>query len=180
MTKYVAFLRGVNILGHNILKMEELRQQITSLGFKKVSTYKQSGNIIFTTPKNPNLISKKIQKKLYTLLEVDVKVFLRTVSEVEDIVKYNPFKVAKSHTNKFYVTFLPDKLSGKPRIPIKSANGDVEIISIRNREIFSLAFKKKGRFGYPTGFIEKKFYILVTTRNWATIKGIVENRPSMF
>lgn len=180
MKKYVAFLRGINIQGHNILKMDELLEQINSLGFKNVSTYKQSGNIIFTTPNNPNLISKKIQKKLYTLLEVDVKVFLRTVSEVEDIVKNNPFKRVKSHTNKFYVTFLPDKLSGKPTLSIKSANGNVEIISIRNREIYSLAFKKKGRYGYPTGFIEKKFNVLVSTRNWATIKGIVENHLSMF
>lgn len=160
--------------------MEELREQINSLGFKNVSTYKQSGNIIFTTPNNPNLISEKIQDKLYELLEVDIKVFLRTVSEVEDIVKYNPFKKVKSHTNKFYVTFLSKKLSGKPRLSIKSANGDVEIISIRKREIFSLAFKKKGRYGYPTGFIEKKFNMLVTTRNWATINGIVENHLSMF
>jgi uncharacterized protein (DUF1697 family) len=160
--------------------MEELREQINSLGFKNVSTYKQSGNIIFTTSNNPNLINKKIQKKLHKLLEVDVKVFLRTISEVENIVKYHPFKKVKSDTNKFYVTFLPDKLSGKPRLPIKSANGDVEIVSIRNREIYSLTFKKKGRYGYPTSILEKKFDVLVTTRNWATIKGIIEKYLSMF
>jgi uncharacterized protein (DUF1697 family) len=161
--------------------MEELRQHINSLGFKNVSTYKQSGNIIFTTSNNnSNLISKKIQRELYELLGVDVEVFLRTMSEVEDIVQYNPFKRVKSHTNKFLVTFLQDELSGKHRLPLESKNGDVKIISIRNREVFSLTFKKKGRFGYPNNFIEKKFNVHVTTRNWTTIKGIVTSHTSMF
>jgi uncharacterized protein (DUF1697 family) len=155
--------------------MEELRQQITSLGFKNVSTYKQSGNIIFTTPNNPNLINKKIQRELHKLLRADVKVFLRTMMEVEEIVQLNPFKKVKSNTVKLYVTFLPTEFSMKTKLPLKSANKDVEIISLRNREAFSLAYKKKGRFGYPTNFIEKKFKVLTTTRNWKTIKGIVTN-----
>lgn len=174
MTKYVAFLRGINILGHNILKMEKLRQQINSLGFKNVSTYKQSGNIIFTTSNNnSNLINRKIQRELRKLLGVDVKVFLRTMMEVEEIVQLNPFKKVKSNTTKLYVTFLPAELSRKHRLPLKSTNKDVEVILLRKCEAFSLAYKKKGRFGYPNNFIEKKFNVLASTRNWKTIKGIV-------
>ena len=154
--------------------MEKLRQQINSLGFKNVSTYKQSGNIIFTTSNNnSNLISRNIQRELHKLLGVDVKVFLRTMMEVENIVQLNPFKKVKSNTAKLYVTFLPAELSRKTRLPLKSTNKDVEIILLRNCEAFSLAHKKKGRFGYPTNFIEKKFQVLTTTRNWKTIKGIV-------
>ena len=154
--------------------MEELRKHVSSLGFKNVSTYKQSGNIIFTTSNNnSNLINRKIQRELQKLLGVDVKVFLRTMMEVEEIVQLNPFKKVKSNNTKLYVTFLPTELSNKPRLPLKSTNKDVEIILLRNREAFSLAYKKKGRFGYPTNFIEKKFQVLATTRNWKTIKGIV-------
>ena len=43
-------------------------------------------------------------------------------------------------------------------------NKDVEIILLRNCEAFSLAYKKKGRFGYPTNFIEKKFQVLIASR----------------
>ena len=93
--------------------------------------------------------------------------------EVEEIVQLNPFKNVKSNSAKLYVTFLPEELSNRPRLPLKSTNKDVEIILLRNCEAFSLAYKKKGRFGYPTNFIEKKFQVLTTTRNWKTIKGIV-------
>ena len=156
--------------------MEELRQQINSLEFKNVTTYKQSGNIIFTTSNNnPNLINRKIQRELHKLLGVDVKVFLRTMMEVEEIVQLNPFKKVKSNTAKLYVTFLPVELSRKTKLPLKSTNKDVEIVLLRNREAFSLAYEKKGRFGYPTNFIEKKFEVLTTTRNWKTIQGVVAN-----
>ena len=46
MPRYVAFLRGINVGGH-IVKKEKLRETFTSLGFQNVTTYKQSGNVIF-------------------------------------------------------------------------------------------------------------------------------------
>lgn len=173
-------LRGINIVGHNILKMEELCQRIDSLGFNNVSSYKQSGNIIFETSDNSNTINKRIQRELYGLLGVDVKVFLRTMMEVEEIVQLNPFKKVKSNTAKLFVTFLPAELSRKTRLPLKSKNKDVEVILLRNCEAFSLAYEKKGRFGHPNNFIEKKFNVLASTRNWTTIKGIVASHTSMF
>ena len=85
--------------------------------------------------------------------------------EVEEIVQLNPFKKVTSRTAKLFVTFLPAELSRKPRLPLKSTNTDVEVILLRNCDAFSLAHKKKGRFGYPNNFIEKKFKVLATTRN---------------
>jgi uncharacterized protein (DUF1697 family) len=173
MMQYVAFLRGINVGGHNLLKMEDLRQRFTSLGFNNVSSYKQSGNIIFETSAiDSNVISKGIQRELYELLGGNIKVFLRTMPQVEEIVQLNPFKEIKSRTTKLFVTFLSDEPSIKPAIPLKSPSMDVEVILIRNREAFSLARSKKGRFGTPNSFIETKLGVSATTRSWATVKGI--------
>jgi uncharacterized protein (DUF1697 family) len=49
LTQYVAFLRGINVGGHNLVKMEDLRQLFLSLGFNNVKSYINSGNIIFET-----------------------------------------------------------------------------------------------------------------------------------
>jgi uncharacterized protein (DUF1697 family) len=51
MPKYVAFLRGINVGGRNIVKKETLNEAFTSLGYEHVSVWKQSGNIIFETDK---------------------------------------------------------------------------------------------------------------------------------
>lgn len=95
------------------------------------------------------------------------------MNDVEEIVQLNPFKKVKSRTAKLFVTFLPPELSRKHRLPLKSTNKDVEVILLRKCEAFSLAYPKKGRFGYPNNFIEKRFNVLASTRNWKTIKGIV-------
>lgn len=47
MTTYIALLRGINVGGHRSLKMEDLRELFSSMGFDNVTTYIQSGNVIF-------------------------------------------------------------------------------------------------------------------------------------
>jgi uncharacterized protein (DUF1697 family) len=108
LSQYVAFLRGINVGGHNLVKMEYLRQMFLSLGFNNVRSYINSGNIIFETSEiDLNAIIKGIHRELNELLEGDVKVFLRNMSQVEEIIVLNPFKDIKSQTTKLFVTFLP-------------------------------------------------------------------------
>ena len=51
METYIALLRGINVSGQRIIKMEWLRRQFEAMGFEQVRTYIQSGNIIFLTKK---------------------------------------------------------------------------------------------------------------------------------
>ena len=93
MPKYVAFLRGINVGGRNIVKKETLKEVFASLGFQNVSVWKQSGNIIFETDKaDLDQIKIAIQKKLQSLLGGNVEVFLRVLSYIEELVEHNPFR----------------------------------------------------------------------------------------
>ncbi len=151
--------------------MEDLCQRFVSLGFNNVSSYGQSGNIMFDTSDiDSNVISKRIQRELYELLGGDVEVFLRTMPQVEEIVQLNPFKEIRSRTTRLFVSFLLDEPSRKPRLPLKSANMSVEVISVRNHEVFSLARRKNGRFGAPNNFVEARLGVSATTRSWTTVK----------
>ena len=49
MDKYVALLRGINISGKNKVPMKELKDEFEHLGYKDVTTYLNSGNVIFTS-----------------------------------------------------------------------------------------------------------------------------------
>lgn len=66
MDKYVAFLRGINISGKNKIRMSDLKAQFEALGFTEVSTYLNSGNIVFSseTDKARPVIEKRIADKL--------------------------------------------------------------------------------------------------------------------
>lgn len=56
--------------------------------------------------------------------------------------------------------------------PIKSSDLRVELIVINHLDLFCLSHKIDGKFGFPNGFVETKFKISATTRDWKTIKGI--------
>ncbi|MBK6682268.1 MAG: DUF1697 domain-containing protein [Ignavibacteriales bacterium] len=47
MPHYIALLRGINVSGHKIIKMAELKELLMSIGFRNVQTYIQSGNVVF-------------------------------------------------------------------------------------------------------------------------------------
>ncbi len=52
MTTYISMLRGVNVSGQKKIAMAELKKAYESLGFKKVQTYIQSGNVVFESQKD--------------------------------------------------------------------------------------------------------------------------------
>jgi len=122
-----------------------------------------------------NAIIKGIHRELNELLEGDVKVFLRDMPQVEEITQLNPFKDKESQTTKLYVTFLSEEPLRKIRLTLNSADMDVEVIFMKNREAFSLARRKNGRFGFPNKFIETRLGVSATTRSWTTVKRIAKD-----
>ena len=56
LTKYIALLRGINVGGKNIIKMTDLKTAFEGCGFQNVSTYINSGNILFDSELNESSI----------------------------------------------------------------------------------------------------------------------------
>lgn len=61
MTIYIALLRGINVGGHKIIKMADLKRLFESIGLKQVKTYIQSGNIVFESEEDINALKVKIE-----------------------------------------------------------------------------------------------------------------------
>ncbi len=60
MQTHIALLRGINVSGHKIIKMVNLKTSFEGLGFKDAVTYIQSGNIVFKSGKNNKKDLEKI------------------------------------------------------------------------------------------------------------------------
>ena len=168
---YIALLRGINVGGKNLIPMEKLKLLFKDLGFENIRTYIQSGNVLFESPeKKESVLIKKLESSLQKILDNEVAVFIRKREDFETIRSLNPFgKIDTAPDAKFYVSFLQEPLRRKPALPIVSPKKDVEIIEIKNREIFSLTAEINGRFGFPNNFVESEFDIPATTRNWNTV-----------
>jgi len=175
-TEYIAFLRGINVGGHKIIKMTELAGLFQSMGFTDVKTYIQSGNVLFSSGENEEgkLVST-IERRMESVLGYKVSVILRTTRYLRDMIKDSPFsgKTAGKET-KFYVTFYQGTLISKISLPYRSPKDDFEILEVRNREAYSISIlMPDGSYGNVGTMIEKLFGQTGTTRNWNTIVKMV-------
>ncbi len=164
MITYIAFLRAINVGGQKLIKMEVLRRIFESLGLKNVRTYIQSGNIIFdSTSTNSTALTRKIENKLKEVTGHEVTVILRKFSEIEVLVKQNPFRKIK-----------PGSDGVLSKLPLVSKPENLEVLTIKDGAAFVVSRRKKnGLFGYPNNFVEKQLGVSGTTRNWSTVNKIV-------
>jgi len=174
MERFVAFLRGINVGGRTVTK-EKLTEAFTSLGVQNVSTYKQSGNVIFETEiVNSKEIEDKIKDHLRNMLGYEVSVFVRTVPQLKSIIEHNAFKDQDKENTSFLVTFIvaaPDNF--QLQLPLTIPKSKAQVISAKGTEVFSVTHGG-GEGALPNPFLESKLKVKATTRNINTIRQIVE------
>ena len=137
--KYVAFLRGINVGGKNMIKMETLRGSFEALGFENVKTYINSGNIVFETARTDDKkLAERIEKAIENEFGLNIKTMVRSLIEIEEIVKNNPFSGQFENDKDLHVFFLDEALSGEKRELLLSNNSEKETYFVRGREIFCL------------------------------------------
>ena len=87
--QYAAFLRGINVGGRNIAKMADVKQLFLDIGFTKVQTYIQSGNILFEAQVQPD--PNAIQDAFKQRFGFESAIILRTYEELKNIILHAPF-----------------------------------------------------------------------------------------
>lgn len=169
MKKYVALLRKINVGGQNLIKMDALRAAFEAAGLKNVRTFQQAGNVVFES----NL--KKPLAKLEKVLNTDFRVIVFTLDELARISRRDPFKNVEPGDVMLCVVFLFDEPAQRPKLPLVSVNDKLELIAIRDRAAFVVARRKKtGWFGFPNNFVEKRLGVTATTRQWSTLKKLID------
>ena len=176
MKKYVAFLRAINVAGHTIVRMSDLRDAFEAVGCRDVRTYIQSGNVIFKSPEeDSDAIFHKIRVKLRDLLGCEPGILFRTVRDLEGVLRAAPFEGFHAEPGiKLYVAFLAEKTRTKPRFPLVSAKEALEAIGMKGLDVFIVSRRKQnGFYGFPNNFIEKELGVSATSRNWSTLTKLV-------
>jgi uncharacterized protein (DUF1697 family) len=93
VARYAAFLRGVNVGRHRRVTKEQLIACFEAAGFQDVTTFRTSGNVIFSVPRRAAAasITKRCQEGLADGLGYDVTVFVRTAAQLQAIAALKPF-----------------------------------------------------------------------------------------
>lgn len=176
MKKYIALLRGVNVSGKNLIKMEELRKILAQNDFFNVTTYIQSGNIVFEHPKvATSNLSDKLKDLIKQYFNYDVVVIIKTFEEMEELLNYNPFgEFADEDEGKMYVVFM-DAVPIAERIEMLAAiNFENETYKVENNVIYLFCKNGYGKAKLNNNLLESKLKINATTRNWKTVNKLYE------
>lgn len=141
MSRYVAFLRGMNLGGRRI-KNEELRRHFEEIGFEGVATFRASGNVVFSSPSRQagSRLAQRVEAELDARLGYDVPVFLRSIEEVAAIAGQQPFdpeRIAKSK-GKLQVSLLKKKPSAAAKKKALALASDEDLLAIEGRELYWL------------------------------------------
>jgi len=173
--RYVAFLRGINVGGHNKIKMEILREMFAALRYENVRTYINSGNVIFeASESDENSLAAEIERAIQSEFSLSIKVMIRTIDEIKDVIKNNPFDGQFENDKDLHVLFLDEEPPEDKCQLLLSNNNENELFTVRNREIFCLL--RVGVLDSLLGkdYIGKKLKVSATARNWRTVNKIME------
>jgi uncharacterized protein (DUF1697 family) len=171
MPRFIAFLRAINVGGHNVT-MSELRGAFETLGLKEVETFIASGNVIFVSrAKDTRALQQKIENQLLRSLGYEVKTFLRTVPEVAAIARYKPFgELQLSSAAALNVAFLADPLDAEAEKSVISFKTEVDDFHARGREVYWLCKMRQSDSKFSNARFEK---LLQTRATWRNINTVV-------
>ncbi len=176
MPIYVAMLRGINVSGQKTIKMETLRVSFEALGFRRVRSYVQSGNVIFEATKaSSDNLSKNVGEKILSDFGFSVPLILRTSGEMKKIVSDNPFlKEKEVDDSKLHVTFLSEPPARAALAELAALNGTPDEFRVKDREVYLYCPNGYGRTKLSNTAFEKLLSVDATTRNWKTVNKLVE------
>ena len=158
--------------GNNSVKMADLVILYRELGFADAETYIQSGNVIFTSaqPLPVDEISLKIETAILNRFNLNVRVILRTLHEIREIISLNPFlSEERFDPARMAVIFVHEKISGDHIQKVADLDYPPDKFRIIGNDIFTFCPDGFGNTKLYTNFFERKMGITGTARNWKTI-----------
>lgn len=173
--RYIALLRGINVGGNTVLKMDDLRRTFEALGFRNVVTYINSGNLAFDSRSTPEeKLVARIEKALEKDLARSINVMIRTRSAVADVLAQNPFEGQFETHKQMHVLFTRSAIPAKRVNEILALQTERELVAVFGREIYALLFDGVAESQIGRGLIERKLKIPITARNWRTVEKLVD------
>ncbi|MFD1773934.1 DUF1697 domain-containing protein [Paenibacillus rhizophilus] len=171
MGKYIALIRGINVGGNKIVKMQDLKTMLQSLGFQNVKTYIQSGNVVFDGGETgEEALKESIEKGIRDTFGFDASVIIRTAEELEAAIANNPFELAEPEEFKrLYVSFLAGELTDEAMERLRPYEDGEDKLRVIGKEMYILYCTKVSDSPLFKVPLEKIMGVSATSRNWNTV-----------
>lgn len=173
MKTYIALFRGINVGGHNILPMKELRTLLEDLGAQDVKTYIQSGNAVFRHEADSVAqLSSRISAAIKESHGFEPRVLLLDLAAMEKAVASNPFPEAESEPKTLHLYFLAAGPQNPDLPMLDTLKKDSEQFKLTDTVFYLHAPDGIGRSKLAER-VEKTLGVAATARNWRTVSKIM-------
>jgi len=172
----ISLLRGVNVGGHNKIRMETLRALYAGLGLGDVQTYLQSGNVLFTTDKRSlDGLAREIEDALERECGFRPSVIQRTAAGLGEVVRNNPFANRTDvEPAKLAVIFLARDPGEAARNKVLAMQIAPEELVFGSREYYVHFPHGMGRTKFPYAAVDRALGTPGTGRNWNSVTNLLK------
>jgi uncharacterized protein (DUF1697 family) len=171
VTTYIALLRGINVGGNRKIHMADLRELFAAAGCDDVTSYIQSGNVVFTHPSTASdRLAVDLQQRIEAGTGFDVPVILRTAKAWEGVVRANPYPDAEPSA--LHVAFLAKTPVADAVATFDAARFAPEEFTVVGREVYLHLPDGMGRAKLPPAL--PLIRGTGTARNWRTVLKLAE------
>ncbi|MEW5675881.1 DUF1697 domain-containing protein [Flavobacterium enshiense] len=176
MYRHLALLRGINVSGHNMIKMEDLKALLERMGFANVRTYIQSGNVFIDSEEGHGAtVGFKIKQEIFKEWGYDVPIIVVTKNDLEACLQNNPYLKEKDiDTKKLYFTFISKELNDSSIHELKMSQVKPDEAVIDKNRIYIKYAVGAGKTRFDQKYIEKKLNVTATMRNLNTVTKLLE------
>ena len=179
-TRYVAFLRAINVGGH-VVKMDVLRREFEALGLRNVETFIASGNVVFDAAERDGArLESKIAARLERTLGYAVATFLRTTGELAEIAAHRPFpeSATKAKNASLYVGFMAERLSPAAKKTLLALRTKTDDLHTSGREVYWLSLAGFSKSEFSSARMERTLGLEATFRNVTTVRKMAAKFPA--
>jgi uncharacterized protein (DUF1697 family) len=167
----VAFIRGINVGGHSLIKMAELKKLFESLSLTNVKTVLASGNVIFNTSLAPKVLAQMIAEKIHEVLHREITAFVYPVAVLQQVVDSKPFaSLPTTEGQRFFISFVNE---GHQKVPLIAQQQGCVHVTAGNGIICSSKGTELDTLGLMST-LEKVYGKQLTTRTWDTLMKILQ------
>lgn len=169
-SQYLALLRGINVGGNNIIKMADLAKCFEQMGFADVTTYIQSGNILFRAgEQNKTALTEGIEKTLSETFHYNSRVVITTHGQLKSVVEGAPRQFGKDTAlYRYDVIFLKEPLTAKTAMKSVSIKDGVDHAYEGKGVLYFSRLAAKAAQSRLPKIVTLPVYPNMTIRNWNT------------
>ena len=170
MTRYVAFLRAINVGGHTV-RMDRLRALFEALRLGNVETFIASGNVLFdTASKSLDALESRIERQLHEALGYPVTTFVRPLAHLSDIAASHPFEGFEAQGHSLSVGFFKQPLGDEVRARLSALEMGYDEFHLHERQAYWLCHGRMSDSKACGAPLDKALGVPVTFRNITTVR----------